>query len=271
MLDKKERVIITLALSISAIMLIAVVIGRVVFFTPEPPFQTPKPQFRTSETQFQTPKPRFQTPEPRPQTKNYNYSPPPSAPAVESPNKVAEQPQAEPEADIAGGSKTGTKANLRDVIKSARTWGPAYTYSYGQRAPDFTLIDINGKQHKLSDYRGKDVLINFWATWCPPCMREIPHLIALRNTIGEDKLAMLAISYKSVYPPETTEKVKNFVKLNKINYTVFSTDAVAMPPLFSRVSGIPCSFFINPEGKIKLATEGLLSLDEIKAILEAEY
>ena len=82
---------------------------------------------------------------------------------------------------------------------------------------------------------------------------------------------MLAISYKSAYPPETPEKVKNFVEQAKINYTVFSVDAAAMPSPFNRISSIPCSFFINPEGEIKLATEGLLSLGEIKAILQAEW
>jgi thiol-disulfide isomerase/thioredoxin len=133
------------------------------------------------------------------------------------------------------------------------------------------LTDINGKQHKLSDYRGKDILINFWATWCGPCKIEVPHLIALRNLVGEDKLVMLAISYKSAYPPETTEKVKAFVEQNKINYTVFSIDPGSMPSPFDRISGIPCSFFIDSEGKIKLATEGLLSLGEIKAILAAEW
>jgi peroxiredoxin len=198
-------------------------------------------------------------------TEHNHNKPPPSAPMVESPNKAAK-----PKVDIIASPKASPKTNLRDVIRAARTWGPAYSYSFGQKAPDFTLTDINGKQHKLSDYRGKDVLINFWATWCPPCLREIPHLIALRNTIGEDKLAMLAISYKSAYPPETTEKVKNFVEQNKINYMVFSTDMDTMPAPFNRITSIPCSFFIDSEGKIKLATEGLLSLGEIEAILQAE-
>ncbi|MDD5064677.1 MAG: TlpA disulfide reductase family protein [Phycisphaerae bacterium] len=211
-----------------------------------------------------------------------NNKPSSSAPTVESlsspavaeskasPNNVIALPQAKPKTDIIEGPNTAPKTNLRDVIMAARTWGAVYTHSFGQKAPDFTLTDINGKQHKLSDYRGKDVLINVWATWCPPCRIELPHLIALRNQVSEDKLAILAISYKTAYPPETAEKVKSFAEQNKINYTVFSADAAAMPPLFTRMTSIPCSFFIDPEGKIKLITEGLLSLGEIKAILQAE-
>jgi len=155
-------------------------------------------------------------------------------------------------------------ATLNKIIRNARTWGPIYTSWYGKTAPDFTLTDTSGKQHKLSDYRGKNVMIIFWATWCRPCLIEMPHLIALRNIIDEDKLAMLAISN------ENSALVEKFVENKKMNYTVFSSDTRAMPSPFNRIRGIPCSFFIDPNGKIKLATEGTLSLGEMKAILQAD-
>ncbi len=182
-------------------------------------------------------------------------------PAVVSANKTKQS-----KTDV----NTRPKQSLRDIVRQARTWGPAYSSWFGQKAPDFTLVDINGKLHKLSDYKGKNVIIIFWATWCAPCVKEIPHLIALRNLESEDKLAILAISYITTFPRETAEKVKNFVEKNNINYTAFSARTSAMPPPYNRVSSIPCNFFIDPDGKIKLATEGLMSLGDIKAILNAE-
>jgi peroxiredoxin len=199
-------------------------------------------------------------------TEHNHNKPSPSAPMAESPSKPVALPQVKPGTDIIASPKT----SLSDVVRAARTWRPVYNSWYGKLAPDFALSDIKGKQHKLSEYRGKNVMLIFWATWCGPCIMEIPHLIALRNTIDQGKLAMLAVSYISTFPPETTEKVKDFVEQNKINYTVFSTDMDAMPSPFSRVSSIPCSFFIDSQGRIKLAAEGLLSLGEIKAILQAE-
>ena len=160
------------------------------------------------------------------------------------------------------------KLSLNDIIKAARTWGPAYSSWYGKPAPDFTLTDLAGNEHKLSDYRGKDVMIIFWATWCPPCKIEVPDLIELRKTTNQENLAMLAIS------DEDPALVKKFVADRKMNYTVL-LDKGNMPAPFGvqriyTTTGIPGSFFIDPQGKIKLATAGLLSLREIKAILKAE-
>ena len=165
-------------------------------------------------------------------------------------------------ADQPGKNNTPT---LADVINTARTWQPAFTRWTGKPAPDFTLTDITGKTHTLSRYRGRNVLIIFWATWCRPCIMEIPHLIALRNIIDRDKLVMLAISN------ENPQRVKRFLANGKINYTVFAAqDNAAMPEPYNRVTSIPSSFFIDPDGKIKLSTAGLLSLGSIKAILQAQ-
>jgi thiol-disulfide isomerase/thioredoxin len=181
--------------------------------------------------------------------------------------KPAEQAANEPSPPA---PQPGQKINLNDVINAAHGWGPIFASWYGRPAPDFILTDINGKQHKLSDYHGRNVMITLWATWCGPCLAEIPHLIELRNTVSEDKLAMFAVSYITPMPPNTTDMVKKLAERRKINYTVFSIDADVMPAPYSQITGIPSSFFIDPQGKIKLAAEGLLSLNAIKAILEAE-
>jgi peroxiredoxin len=160
------------------------------------------------------------------------------------------------------------KISLTDVISAARYWQPSYERWYGKTAPDFTLTDFNGKEHKLSDYRGKDVMLVFFATWCRPCLYEIPHLIELRRSISEDKLAILAISY------EDPRMVKEIAAQVKMNYTILF-EKNNMPNPFGvlrifRTSGIPCSFFIKPDGKIKLATSGILQLTDMNAILQAE-
>lgn len=155
-----------------------------------------------------------------------------------------------------------SKSQLDEVIRAARTWRPGFQNWYGKPAPDFTLNDLAGKEHKLSDYKGKNVMIIFWATWCGPCMREIPDLIELRKTAGDDNLAMLAISN------EGTDLVKKFVAQAKINYTVL-LDRDTLPEPYNTINAIPSSFFIDRQGNIKLATTGLLSLREIKAILAA--
>ncbi len=110
--------------------------------------------------------------------------------------------------------------------------------------------------------------VDLFSNRCSVCIPEIPHLIELRKTIGEDKLAILAISN------EKPDLVKKFAADKKMNYTML-LEQRNMPNPFGvmrifHTAGIPCSFFINPEGKIKLATAGMLSLDSMKAILQAE-
>ena len=167
--------------------------------------------------------------------------------------------------------KTGTKISISDVIRSAKTWRPAYVSWYGKAASVFLFPDIYGQQQGLSASPGKNVIITFWATWCPGCKEQMRDLIALRNLISDDKLTILTISFLTRWPPNTPEVVKNFVEQNKINYPVISVGSNVLPAPYGQVTSIPCSFFIDSEGKIKLATEGLIPLSDMKAILEAEY
>jgi len=180
---------------------------------------------------------------------------------AQQPQPVAEQGET-PKSDLTD-IFPGPKISLSEVIRSARTWGPAFESWTGKVAPDFSLTDLAGNQHTLSSYHDKNVMIIFWATWWGPCRMVIPDLVELRNSVGQDKLAMLAISR------ESPALLKSFVAQQNINYTVLTRpDRLAKP--YAEVNTIPCSFFIDPQGKIKLATVGLLPLSDIKAILQAK-
>lgn len=182
---------------------------------------------------------------------------------VQTPPKVTDPPKTKPQA--------ARKKTLTEVVQQAITWGPTFTNAIGMPAPDFTLKDLSGKTHKLSDYRGKDVMIVFWASWCGPCQMEMPHLIALRKRFSPEKLAILSIATEDP-SVDNINAVKQMA--TNLNYTVL-LEKGNMPKPFGvknvwTNSGIPCSFFIRPDGKIKIATTGALSLGDMRAIIEAE-
>ncbi len=157
---------------------------------------------------------------------------------------------------------------LNDIVRTARGWGPVFQEWYGKEAPDFILTDLQGKQHSLSQYRGKNVIVVFWASWCAPCKMEVPHLKEVKEAFGEEELKILAITVTS--PINSERRIKDFVKDNNVNYTVLITDGTGVEPPFSQIRGIPTSFFIDPEGKIKLGTSGLISAEQMQEIVKAE-
>jgi peroxiredoxin len=153
--------------------------------------------------------------------------------------------------------------SLDEIILRRNGWNPILTNFYGKKMPDFKVQDINGKQIKLSDYRGRNILVVFWATWCVPCMQEVPHLKALREIMDSNSLAILAISN------EPQQLVKSAAESKNMNYTVISCQD-PLPEPFSGIKGIPTAFFIRPNGTLKLVTEGQSNLGEMKSIILAQ-
>ena len=187
--------------------------------------------------------------------------------AVYTPGPTVEQPTKSGDSDEASVQSQKDGRSLAEVIGGARGWGPEERLSLwlGEKVPDFTVTDIAGKSHTLSNYRGRNVMVVFWATWCGPCIMEVPHLKELRESVSEDELAILAISN------ESPRLVKNFAAKWEINYTVFAANVRAIPRPFSMIDSIPSSFFIDKEGKIKLITTGVIPLRDIRAILQTEW
>ena len=72
--------------------------------------------------------------------------------------------------------KNATGKSQEHIVKPQSTWDVTFTSSFGKKAPDFSIEDINGKTHKLNEYLGRNVMVVFWITWCPACNLEIPHL-----------------------------------------------------------------------------------------------
>lgn len=121
-------------------------------------------------------------------------------------------------------------------------------------APDFTLPTADGKTLKLSDFKGKAVIIDFWATWCPPCRKGIPDLIELQNKYGSKGLQIIGVSVDQDTKPE----VIPFIKDKGINYpVVYADNKVVMN--YGGIRAIPTSFVIDKQGKIVASYEGLIS------------
>lgn len=121
-------------------------------------------------------------------------------------------------------------------------------------APDFTLKDAMGRPVKLSDYKGKVVLLNFWATWCGPCKIEIPWFIEFEQTFKDKGFAVLGVSMDE----EGWDIVKPYLEKTKINYRVLIGDDMTAQN-YGGVDSLPTSFLLDKEGRIAATHIGLVS------------
>ena len=123
---------------------------------------------------------------------------------------------------------------------------------------DFTLQDLDGKSVSLSDYRGKWVIVNYWATWCPPCLEEIPDLVDLYEE-NPDTIMVLGIDFEEV----NEEYLKEFVESHMISYPIMNTEPVPVTEL-GPVLGLPTSYIISPDGERVARQEGPVTREAIE-------
>jgi cytochrome c-type biogenesis protein len=136
-------------------------------------------------------------------------------------------------------------------------------------APDFTLTSLEGKNISLTDYRGKAVLLNFWATWCGPCKIEMPWFVELQNQYGAQGLQIVGVAMDD----SSKEDIAKFVKDMGVNYPVL-IGKEAVGDAYGGVPALPESFFISRDGKIVdriMGLEGKAEIeDAIKKALNAQ-
>ena len=130
-------------------------------------------------------------------------------------------------------------------------------------APSFTLKSLDGKTVSLSDYKGKAVLLNFWATWCGPCKLEMPWLIALQKKYAAQGFTVLGVSEDD--PP--TKNVSDFATKMGVDYPVLMSDD-KLNKAYGGIDYLPTSYYIGRDGKVVVEAGGLISESEMEANIQ---
>ena len=132
----------------------------------------------------------------------------------------------------------------------------------GAAAQGFVFKDMHGQAQRLSDYRGKWVLVNFWATWCPPCLEEVPDLISLHEAHRNTDLVVIGVALDS-----TEKSVKEFVAKRHVSYPVVLGN-YDMAAQVGDVEVLPTSYLYNPQGELVSYQEGLLTRSSIESYIK---
>lgn len=121
----------------------------------------------------------------------------------------------------------------------------ATTASFAADPLDFSLPDLDGREVSLSEFRGKWVLVNYWATWCPPCLEELPELESFYTNHKEAGAVVLGVNMEDI----GTDALRAFVDEQFLSYPILRASP-AQPGVLGPVSGLPTSYLVDPKGRV---------------------
>lgn len=130
---------------------------------------------------------------------------------------------------------------------------------------DFTLPDVDGQLHSLSDFRGEWVIVNFWATWCSPCLKEIPELNEMSHMTEPVPVVVIGIDFEEI----ETEPLKKFMEALEMNYLVLRVGQSPLIP-FEPLKGLPTTFIVSPDGRIVYTKVGQVTQETLIEQLEIQ-
>ncbi len=139
-----------------------------------------------------------------------------------------------------------------------------FSFTASAEKIQFSIPDINGKLHTATDYKGKWVVVNYWATWCPPCLDEIPELNAFYESHAKDAV-VLGVNYEEVEQQHLTKFIDDYF----ISYPVLKGN-LGEPSPFGRVYGLPTTFIISPQGELVKTKVGEVTQKWIEDIISSK-
>ncbi|MEB2302276.1 thiol-disulfide oxidoreductase ResA [Lysinibacillus xylanilyticus] len=132
----------------------------------------------------------------------------------------------------------------------------------GSKAPDFTLVDLNGEKHKLSDYKGQGVFLNFWGTWCKPCEKEMPAMDRQYKVFKDQGVQTLAVNIA-----QTDFEVQSFVDRYELTFPVVIDKTKSVMTTYN-VGNLPATLLIDPDGKVAKIITGEMTEGKIASYME---
>lgn len=152
------------------------------------------------------------------------------------------------------------------LLTSFTLFHSTFLYAESKPAANFTVKDISGVKHTLSNYKGKWVLVNYWATWCPPCLEEVPDLINLHENRRKKDVVVIGVVFDYANLKEVTDYVDDMLMTYPI---VLSDNAVTSQ--FESVSVLPTTFIFNPEGQLVKIKHGAITKAYAEKIIGPDF